>query len=414
MSDLKVISSVVNPLDNKTLTLAEGSIERIVIKRINEDGSPKVTPITKGPNKGKSIVATHKASMLLKNGEDEVWINFGTHEVKNLNYENKYQIKEGEVWVDLKPGMIIRLPVNLREWKTESGEVRQSYEGKKTKIIITDKSGARDVNTPAPSSSSSTGSQSTSGASNGSGAKTTKVYGEIVSLEGLEATVKAEDGTEVSVTLSQEQVSQIQKGGRMTGMRSGEGKIVSGFKAYGPKGSSGGKGSSAGGKRDNTGVETGHAINGALILRRRGFNGPSAVEVSFVVHDVTKQLKHDFANDESTRGMSEYDIGAMVGHAVLNATRDVDFSSVNSPEALQAALIAEAKATLINIVPQVSVYIKGSNPGVAEEKQKETPKQDSKPEPDLSSKNQGEAQADDNGHIDMSPDDYDFDMDIPF
>lgn len=412
MSDVKVISSVVNPLDNKTLTLAEGSIERIVIKRINEDGSPKVTPINNGPNKGKSIVATHKASMLLKNGEDEVWINFGTHEVKNLNYENKYQIKEGDVWVDLKPGMIIRLPVNLREWKTESGEVRKSYEGKKAKIVITDKSGARDPQQG--NQSSNTGSQSNSGASNSSGGKTTKVYGEIVSLDGLEAKVKVEDGTEVSVTLSQDQAGQVQQGGRIAGMRSADGKITSGFKAYGPKGSSSGKGTSSGGKRDNTGVETGHAINGALILRRRGFNGPSVVEVSFVVHDVTKQLKHDFANDESTKGMSDYDIGAMVGHAVLNATRDIDFSSVNSPQALQDALIAEAKATLINIVPQVSVYIKGSNPGVVEDKQKATPKQDSKPEPDLSSKNQFESQPDDDGHIDMSQEGYDFDMDIPF
>lgn len=407
MSDVKVITEVINPLDNSTVSLAVGTIERINIKRINEDGSPKVTPINKGPNKGKSIVATHRASLLVKNGEDQVWISFGTHEVKNMKYESQYQVKEGDVWVDLKPGMAIRVPVQIRKWTDNDGNERSAPEGKKSKIVITDKSGARDA---APAGNAG-GSQTSSAPSNTSGGKTTKVYGEILSLSDTGAVVKDESGNEVSVVLTKEQIGQVQVGGRLAGQR-GEDGSLSGFKAYGPKGSGGASGSAGGSKgsfkKDNSGMETGHALNGALNLRRSGLTIPAVVEVAKVVHDVTKHLKLDAAKDPANKGMSDYDLGAMVGHAVLNATRDIQVGENDNPEEITGKLLAYARGLMSEVVPGVSAYVKGENLASAADATPE-PKLDPKPEPQ-----QTAPVVNDNGHLDMSPPDIDFDDDIPF
>lgn len=407
MSDVKVITEVINPLDNSTVSLAVGTIERINIKRINEDGSPKITPINKGPNKGKSIVATHRASLLVKNGEDQVWISFGTHEVKNPKYENQYQVKEGDVWIDLKPGMAIRVPVQIRKWTDNDGNERSAPEGKKSKIVITDKSGARDA---APEGNVG-GSQTSSAPSNTSGGKTTKVYGEILSLSDTGAVVKDENGNEISVVLTKEQIGQVQVGGRLAGQR-GEDGTLSGFKAYGPKGSGGASGSTGGSKggfkKDNSGMETGHALNGALNLRRSGLTIPAVVEVAKVVHDVTKHLKLDAAKDPANKGMSDYDLGAMVGHAVLNATRDIQVGENDNPEEITGKLLAYARGLMSEVVPGVSAYVKGENLSAAADATPE-PKLDPKPEPQ-----QTAPAVNENGHLDMSPPDIDFDEDIPF
>ena len=408
MSDVKVITEVVNPIDNSTVSLAVGTIERINIKRINEDGSPKVTNINKGPNKGKSIVATHRASLLVKNGEDQVWISFGTHEVKNMKYENQYQVKEGDVWVDLKPGMAIRVPVQIRTWTDNDGNQRSAPEGKKSKIVITDKSGARDA---APAGNAG-GSQTSSAASNASGGKTTKVYGEILSLSDTGAVVKDENGNEVSIVLNKEQIAQVQVGGRLAGQRAEDGTL-SGFKAYGPKGSAGaGAGGSKGGfKKDNSGMETGHALNGALNLRRSGLTIPPVVEVAKVVHDVTKHLKLDAANDPANKGMSDYDLGAMVGHAVLNATRDIQVGENDNPEEITGKLLAYARGLMSEVVPGVSAYVKGEQP--SGDNTVQTAQSQTAPDPQPKVETQ-QAPVVNNGHIDMTPPDVDFDDDIPF
>lgn len=408
MSDVKVITEVVNPIDNSTVSLAVGTIERINIKRINEDGSPKVTNINKGPNKGKSIVATHRASLLVKNGEDQVWISFGTHEVKNMKYENQYQVKEGDVWVDLKPGMAIRVPVQIRTWTDNDGNPRSAPEGKKSKIVITDKSGARDA---APAGNAG-GSQTSSAPSNASGGKTTKVYGEILSLSDTGAVVKDENGNEVSVVLNKEQIAQVQVGGRLAGQRAEDGTL-SGFKAYGPKGSAGtGAGGSKGGfKKDNSGMETGHALNGALNLRRSGLTIPPVVEVAKVVHDVTKHLKLDAANDPANKGMSDYDLGAMVGHAVLNATRDIQVGENDNPEEITGKLLAYARGLMSEVVPGVSAYVKGEQPSGNNTVQTAQSQTAPDPQPKVETP---QAPVVNNGHIDMTPPDVDFDDDIPF
>jgi len=407
MSEVQsVISSVYDALNDVNAHVAVGTIERINIKRINEDGSPKVTNITKGPNAGKSIVATHRASILLKNGEDQAWVSFGTHEVKNLKYENQYQIKVDDKWTDLKEGMVIRVPVQIRTWKDSEGNERSGAEGKKAKIKITDASGARDSR-PANNTG---GSQTNSAASNASGGKTTKVYGDIVSVSGSDVVVKTESG-EVTVKLSADQLKEIVSGGRLAGQRAEDGTLT-GFKAYGPKGSgsASNSGASTGRKKDNSGVEIGHAVNGALNLRRSGLVIPATGEVAKVVHDATKSLKEEAGKDSANKGMSEYDLGAMVGHAILNATRDIEVGENDSPQEITDKLLTYARTLLNEVVPQVSAYVKGETTTVAA-----TPANN---EPDLSQKNAEEAGDHGNqianGHYDMSPDDMDFDDDIPF
>lgn len=71
------------------------------------------------------------------------------------------------------------------------------------------------------------------------------------------------------------------------------------------------------GKKDNTGIETGHALNGAML-----FLGPKASLEEYVamakqVHAITAELKAEYKAKEPS--FSEYDIGAAAGNAILNA-----------------------------------------------------------------------------------------------
>lgn len=109
----------------------------------------------------------------------------------------------------------------------------------------------------------------------------------------------------------------------------------------------------ASGKRDNTGVTTGHALNGALNLIRGvlelNFDDRTVLEMAALVHKVTSDLKDVYAKENPT--MSEYDVGAAVGHAVLNASRDVE-------EATEEALRGYALWVLNDIVPKVVDIVK--------------------------------------------------------
>lgn len=405
--EVKVITAVYDAVSDTNVYVAMGTIERISLKRLNADGSANSTEVKNGPNKGKVIKSTHRASILLKNGEDQVWVSFGSHEVKNLAYEHQYQIKVDDKWTDLKEGMVIRVPnIQIRTWKdAKTGEDRSTPEGKKAKIQLKDASGARETTKPANNAGSS---QTASGASNASGGKTTKVYGEILSVDGLHVLVKDEQGNEVNCILSKEQFDQIQVGGRLAGQRGEDGNIVSAFKAYGPKGSAPASGGSrSGGKKDNSGMETGHALNGALNLRRSGLTVPPVVEVAKVVHDVTKHLKLDASKDPANKGMSDYDLGGMVGHAVLNATRDIQVGDNDNPEEITSKLLAYARELMSSVVPGVAAYVKGENLSSTA---------DGKPDPQLEPKVEDavQQQVQPNGHIDMTPESMDFDDDIPF
>ncbi|QYC52541.1 hypothetical protein [Salmonella phage SSBI34] len=384
MSEVKiqVVNSVYDAVNDVTVHVAAGTIERINIKRINEDGSPKITHINKGPNAGKTIKSTHRYSILLKEGEDSAWISFGEGEVKNLKYEDQFQIKEGDKYVSLKPGMKIRLPVQVKSYKDREGNERTSTEGKKNKIKITDASGARDV---APQ-----GSQAPQGGSQGAGGATTKVYGEIASVSGSDVIVKTDNGN-VTVKLTDEQLSQIQEGGRLAGQRSADGSI-SAFKAYGPKGAGGTGGSRKGGK-DDLPIRLGNA----LTITDAMFPNAAIVDQQIIVVQVLKAMDTIKAKlREEFKGMDDYAFGARLGQSGILAAR-------HSQEGIDQ-FIENVETTFRFINATEDLVRKDASPEKAPEPQLEQKPQDTNPQVPVS----------DDGHLDYTPDVMDFDEDIPF
>lgn len=81
----------------------------------------------------------------------------------------------------------------------------------------------------------------------------------------------------------------------------------------------GNKGKTGGGSysKDNVGMQTGHAVNGACALD--GYKKVPSVETAVAIHEVTQQLteRYQEAHPELTKGS----VGATVGNAVLNACR---------------------------------------------------------------------------------------------
>lgn len=142
--------------------------------------------------------------------------------------------------------------------------------------------------------------------------------------------------------------------------------------------------------RDNSGVETGHALNGALNLVRNGVverDSDEIVSSAQIVHNITVELKKEYA--KMNPQMSEYDIGAMVGHAVLNATRDVNDV---------AEIEQNSRFLLDHVVPLVSAFVKGEKKvtKITTKVTKTTPNKEEKQE------------------TEYTPDFSDVDDDIPF
>lgn len=88
-------------------------------------------------------------------------------------------------------------------------------------------------------------------------------------------------------------------------------------------------------KRDTVGIETGHAVNGALELIRGGVKG-DAFELAGVVQSATVTLKAEVAKERGV-DVTDYDLGASVGHAILNACRDHSRDDVTIDEIIEAA-----------------------------------------------------------------------------
>ncbi len=70
-------------------------------------------------------------------------------------------------------------------------------------------------------------------------------------------------------------------------------------------------------KKNEVGIQVGHAINGAMRYTNGKITTDKLIEVGKAVHDITEAVKAKYkpANPE----MSDYDIGAATGNAVLNA-----------------------------------------------------------------------------------------------
>ena len=148
-------------------------------------------------------------------------------------------------------------------------------------------------------------------------------------------------------------------------------KRAEGVSNQGNKSSSGkGQDKKASTQKDNSGVETGHALNGALILHRKGVEG-GVVELAKIIHSATVQMKKD-KSESSGIPVSNYDLGASVGHAVLNACRDFKGSTVT-----QEDLIREA-SPILEMSEEILDFVKGGNASsttsVKEEKKQEVKK----------------------------------------
>lgn len=111
--------------------------------------------------------------------------------------------------------------------------------------------------------------------------------------------------------------------------------------------------------KDNTGIRTGHAVNGALnyfIGNGLEFDFEAdgvTVRIAKLVNDVTETVVAAYKAKHPD--LSEYDVGAAAGHAVLNATRIIG----ETPEAeFKDALLTTATAILENVIPAVTEYVK--------------------------------------------------------
>ena len=120
---------------------------------------------------------------------------------------------------------------------------------------------------------------------------------------------------------------------------------------YGQKKQESNEGTQSYQKRDYTGVEVGHSINGALAWCNYKFDVSKVLEASNNVHDITKELKEYYKKENPS--LSDYDLGAIVGHSVLNACRI---------GGTKEKLMSNAKSILNDIVPTVTDYVRGVKP----------------------------------------------------
>ena len=313
---MSVIQTTKHPATGAEESFAKGIVKRVFIKRLNADGSPKVTSfVDKKTGQSKNINSTHRVSILLEVGEDSSFVDFGTVEIKNLQYENKFQIKEGDNYVDILPGMEISVyPVAVRQYMkkvkgpdgkpTGAEEPATSYEGKRGNITILDRTNAQ---------AASQSSSAASGGAQGQGGASTKIYGEITDLVGSIAQVKALKGEgSWTVTLSDDQLSQVVSGGRLAGQLIVDGTI-SDFKAYGPVGDKP-KGQTF--RKDDVPIRIGNA----LTITAAMFPGNTVVDQAFVVGQVLAAMDslRDKLRDEF-KSMDDYSFGSRLGQCGILA-----------------------------------------------------------------------------------------------
>ncbi len=108
--------------------------------------------------------------------------------------------------------------------------------------------------------------------------------------------------------------------------------------------------------KDMTGIQVGHAINGALsYVTSNGLeiDNDFIVAIAKVVNEATEDVRTVYK--QRNPGMNDYDLGAATGHAVLNACRLVAESEVAE---LKGNLVTVAFDLLDNVVTPITEYIK--------------------------------------------------------
>lgn len=276
------IKTVQDPMTNADITMIEGVIQRIMYK-----------PVKNGVDK---FGNTHNASVQI----DGDWINFISMKVKegrepqltkisgqapNLNYD------------DIHEGDTVRVAVKVGEYNG-----KPQYTSGSSKFIVLSK-GPGKSQKPTPQAGN------TSGAPSASKGNSTKVFGTITDVSGGVATIQDEDrdgnvkGT-VKVTLADKE-KEVIVGGRLTANIDDSGKIVSGFKAYGPK-------------EDDVGIRVGNSFN-------------VAVDSGLITakSDITKELpeivaKIDIARAEAAKAnptLSAKALGGRFGLSIVTASK---------------------------------------------------------------------------------------------
>lgn len=127
-------------------------------------------------------------------------------------------------------------------------------------------------------------------------------------------------------------------------------------------------------KKDNSGIEAGHAINAAYCLvGHKQDSAEQIVELAKELHEITVGLKAEYK--EANPDLSDYDVGAKVGHAVLNACQMLTKTKVDK-------VADTARAILSKVSEPVLEYIKGVAPQKQEEPAQEPEPEDNSPQGD--------------------------------
>lgn len=364
---MSVINEYKDPMSGKVNHFARGSIKFINIKPVkgaDADGVKRTHIPAKNGEPAKVIEATHTISFLIQDVDENnnvvdvnsqgEWVGMGEKKL-HPSHADKVQVKFSTGYKDILPGMVVSFPLKVSK-NGDKTYVNGTLSGKVFNILDESKAGAPAARAPA------------SGNAPAASGNSVKIFGEITAINGNKATVNDEKLGSGDVILSDEQLSQVAVGGRMTAFIVKEtGVITSGFKAYGAAGQNNHGGNKKKSNYDSVGVETGHAINALAILLDRGFKPKDELEVAKELHKVTSNVK---AAEASRTGKELDAVGASAGNAVLNACRRVDIKSKNLQEDIEGI----ANKLLVELAEPLYAFITGETK-VSEEKAAEPVKE---------------------------------------
>lgn len=362
---MSVITQVQDPMTMNTITLATGVVKKVMVtayqagqKGVDDDG------IRRTRFNGKVIEASHKISILLTEGEEEVWVSLGDKMVKHPDKPIGLKQTDG-TWKDLVEGLKVRLPVVGKEYKG-----KMYYSGKLSKILILEDAPAgakQQQQTPRKTQQKAQQQPKNDKAVTPSQVEKVKVYGPVKAVDGNVITIEDEKLGEGKLILTPEQIAEgVEVGVRVTALvDKNTGNVLSNFKVYTQKGKEGAKRKKGFSKE---GIEAGHAINAMFILRNRGLEIEDELQLCKDLHYVSVKVKKAYAE----RMAADLDaVGAPAGQSVLKGCEMVD---LNSPDIL-AEIEALANKVLSELSDPLYDFIKENPDGVPPTKGMETANQ---------------------------------------
>uniref|UniRef100_A0AAU7PI71 Tail fiber protein n=1 Tax=Salmonella phage SalP219 TaxID=3158864 RepID=A0AAU7PI71_9CAUD len=343
---MSVINEYKDPMSGKVNHFAKGSIKFISIKPVKNadpDGVKRTHIPARNGQPAKVIESTHTISFLMQEVDDNnnvidpqsqgEWIGMGEKKL-HASHTDKVQVKLDSGYKDILPGMVASFPLKVST-NGDKTYVNGSLSGKTFNILDESKAGQ-----PAPRQQPQ---QSAQGQQSGGGVK---VYGEITAIAGNLATVNDEKNGPGNVVLSDEQLAQVQVGGRLTAfVNLADGTILNGFKAYGPVGQgTGSGGKKSGGNYDPIGVACGHGINGLKELMGAGYKVKDELETVKAIHRATVDMKA-FVAERTGKDVESNAVGASAGNAILVACSRFNAKS----EVTEATILESAKNVYVTL-----------------------------------------------------------------